>query len=66
MEQYRYNPANKGPTRAQQLDLRDPLLESAVQRVNQLSGIVEAQQRQLSRLEAQIAELQRFIVSTKR
>lgn len=48
------------------VDSRDPLLESAVNRVNHLTSIVEAQQRQLRRLEAQISDLQRIILANKK
>ena len=39
---------------------RDPLLESAVDRVNRLTQTVEVQQRRINRLEALVAELTRI------
>lgn len=39
---------------------RDPLLESAVDRVNRLVETVEIQQRRINRLEALVAELTRI------
>lgn len=66
MEQYTHQSHSKTATLKENLNIRDPLLESAVNRVNQLTSIVEAQARQLRRLEAQLSELQRFITSSKR
>lgn len=66
MEQYTHQSHPKTATLKENLNIRDPLLESAVNRVNQLTSIVEAQARQLRRLEAQLSELQRFITSSKR
>ena len=39
---------------------RDPLLETAVDRVNRLVETVEIQQRRINRLEALVAELTRI------
>ena len=66
MEQYTHQSHPKTATLKENLNIRDPLLESAVNRVNQLTSIVEAQARQLRRLESQLSELQRFITSSKR
>ena len=65
MEQYRHNPHYKRTVEPLSQQHSDPLLESAVQRVNQLSSILEAQQRQIRRLESQLVELQRLVLSNR-
>lgn len=66
MKQYQQTTSTLRESRPENREQRDPLLESAVQRVNQLTALVEAQARQLRRLESQLSELQRYVASTKR
>ena len=68
MEQYRQKPTDTHASTHSTVKptaKRDPMLESTADRVNTLLQLVEQQQRQIRRMESQIFELQRFLVSSK-
>lgn len=67
MEQYRAALVENKPTPELKVTYkRDPLLESAVVRVNSLTEQVELQKRRIARLEALVAELTRYVERVSR